>query len=167
MDVTRWSRQIDIAVAKAAKGKPHQIREDLKQDCYVAVLEALDYLEKIADKEEADSAAYTVAYNRAINVLKKKSVLNDVVSLDFLKDTPNLEFSSSPTELELDAAINELPEPERFVIRELYFRKRTSENESERTSEREVAARVGRSREWVRNRKASAIELLRDYFEKR
>lgn len=168
-DVMRYEKQIDMAVNKLTKGLSHEDKQDLKQDCFLALLEASDYMDRIlSDGDVApEAAAYKIAYNKIIDTrgLQGPKILNEAASMDQLNyeekgDDSFLEglFSASPTEQGLDAAVESLPKTENFVIRCLYYKGMT---------ERDVAKSVNKSRHWVRVEKEKAVRILRDYFEKR
>jgi RNA polymerase sigma factor (sigma-70 family) len=167
MDVTRYTKQVETAVNKAARGASPDRKQDLKQDCFVALLEAYDYLARVAEEGEkmAGGAAYTIAYNRAIEILRTRPVLDAAVSINDLpyEDVGSnafLEslFSGGITERDLDDAVKMLPKTEQFIIRSVFFKN---------VPEKELAASVGKSKRWVRDTKDNAITMLRLHFEKR
>lgn len=169
MDVLRWDKQVTLAISKLCKGLTYEDKEDLKQDCFVALIEASDYLDRVMEAGEITpgGAAYTICYNKIVELRRLTpgtKVLEAAVSIEELSyDEKNDEafirglFSGSPTEQGLDAAVESLPKTENYIIRCLYFKGMT---------EREVAKSVNKSRHWVRVEKAKAVDILRRYFEK-
>jgi RNA polymerase sigma factor (sigma-70 family) len=160
-DVTRWESEVNRAVSKLSKGMTYEDKQDLKQDCYMALLEASDYL---AGLDNSGAVAYTIAYNRIVEQRRDKSLLDEALPLDEMtyEEKGDEAFMrgvlASPTEQGLDAAVESLPKTENFIIRSLYFKGMT---------ERDVAKSVNKSRHWVRMEKAKAVDILKKYFEER
>lgn len=169
-DVTRFERQVDLAIGKLCKGMTYEDKQDFKQDCFVALLEASDYLDRMLREGEdaAAAAAYTVVYNTVVEMRRPNSasnVIENSMSVDALSYEEKGDDSwmkslvmGSPTEQGLDEAVESLPKFKKYVIRRIYFMGMT---------EREVAKSVNKSRHWVRVQKTEAVDMLRKYFEKR
>lgn len=166
MDVTKYERQVDLAIGKLCKGMTYEDKQDFKQDCFVALLEASDYLDKLGG--DAGGAAYTICYNTVVEMRRPNpanQVIENSMSVDALSYEEKGDDSwmkslvmGSPTEQGLDEAVESLPKFKKYIIRRIYFMGMT---------EREVAKSVNKSRHWVRVQKTEAVDMLRRYFEKR
>lgn len=169
-DVTRWTKQADLAVNKLCKGMTYEDKQDFKQDCFVALLSASDYLDRIIREGliSPEGAAYTICYNTVVELRRPNSgnkVIENSLSVDALSYEEKGDDSwmkslvmGSPTEQGLDEAVESLPKFKKYVIRRIYFMGMT---------EREVAKSVNKSRPWVRIQKTEAVDMLRKFFEKR
>jgi len=81
VDCTEWKPQIEKAVATCGRRLPAEQREDLRQDCYLALIEKAGKVDAIVASQGRDSGGkyvYRIAMNRCITVLRKNRRRDEV-----------------------------------------------------------------------------------------
>jgi len=162
IDVTKYEPVIDKVLARS-KGGPDQ-KNDLKQDCYVALLERLDELGGEDDLARAEAICKKVRHDerraRTQKDVKKENRIKFVSA-----DNPNIARQLAKiaipdhgeiSELELHEAIATLEPPIQAVIRAYFV---------EGLSVPKAAGKLGVTEEAIRWRKKKGIEALKKYFE--
>lgn len=181
MDITTlWQPVIRLAVRQTARGLRASEREDLEQECFLALLEKQDTVLEVFGRnvKEGEKFAYTVCRNKILNILRAARHLTDCVPLnvELPPDAGSPDISGKPagqmetaiehynerksplertfgiTEETLDKAVDRLETAEAHVIREFFFRDRT---------EQDIASSLGRSKWSVQQIKKRAIAHLR------
>jgi RNA polymerase sigma factor (sigma-70 family) len=163
-DITKYESVIKL-VLKSKIG-PVKIKlnrsqkEDLVQDCYVALLENQDKLMGPDDEEQAEEICRSKVRS-VLGALGGDGVLIKLVSADDPVVARHLEkvekeTGESTSESELYAAIESLNEEERTVIRVIFI---------DGLTQKKAAEKLGITLEAVRWRKKCGIMSLKKYFE--
>ena len=165
-DLTEFEFVVKRVVA--AFHVPQNTREDLKQECYLALLEKKKHWEGLT-LQEATPRAVMICRSAITDVLKKQNQRRTSY-----KEKPNIRFSSMSdpkilrkamevvhikkevTDEELYWAILCLPEDERKIIYHLAI---------EEKSQEQVAEETGVSRDTVRTLMKNGIANLKKHFE--
>lgn len=164
-ETTRWLPQIDAAIRKYAAGQSREEREDLRQECHLALFEARIRIAEVAGRggsEEAVKFVSAISRNTVVEKIRGNKHLRQQGSLsdpDVFRDAdagqPPLSSHSAvrvPREA-IEAALNKLTPLEQYVVRgSLYGGDK---------SEEELARELGNTRSSVRTVKKLALKKLR------
>jgi RNA polymerase sigma factor (sigma-70 family) len=146
IDVTRYERLVDTAIRKWGQGHSRVNREDLRQDCFVHLLEKSEKIEKVEAQSELDAVRY-------VSKALKHFVLNAVRPAS--EDLPLSEVDGH-LKIEINSRfvdmLSSLSVVERDVLT-LLFR--------DKASEAEVAEQYSQTRKWMRSTKARALKKLK------
>lgn len=162
MDIfTQWAGVVAATVNKYARSVPSDHKDDLKQECFLAILEKQPAIDNITPQgpEHVKRYVIQICRNRIVDSLRKDGKHEDCVSLEtgpFCPEHPVAKEDFGVSELELDEAVNTLPAHEQYLIRSIYFRNMT---------EKEVGVTLGKSQQWVNVEKQRAIGKLREILE--
>lgn len=157
MDVLKFNSVINKVVSdfRQIKGP----REDLVQECYLALLES-DWPENIKDEDKlAESICRT-----KLNLLQRRDNLNSKGSLVDSLDDPRVfnkairipENQGLTTERQLNDAVCDLPYNEYQVVHGIFYEGQTEEK---------TASDLSISRTTVQRRKQRGIDKLKQHFE--
>lgn len=75
IDVMQFEKQVDSAVSSSGRMQTPDMRDDLRQECYLALIEKSDAVEKVQKEQGKDAArayVYRLANNKCIDLLRKK-----------------------------------------------------------------------------------------------
>ena len=147
--VLKYAGHIDRAINKWAQGAPRSARADLRQDCYVRLLEQKTRIQhKVSELDDVESEKYvaTVLKNCVLNIVKKNSRLP--ISLEGLEDQPRARTEGHFVEM-LEGL-----EPIEQEVLTLIF------HDQEPTAK--IAKLYGCGQQWVSKIKARAIRKLRE-----
>lgn len=106
-NVMRWSKEVSLVVSKYLNQMPDG-KEDLTQECYVALLKA-------GDKVDSSEYAYTVCFNHLFNYIRDNAEDGDILDENIEATEPRNE-----NDVICDQLLRKLPPSEEFVIRHLY-----------------------------------------------
>ena len=155
-DVTKYNGVIDDVIAQIKVKRPQ--REDMKQECYIALIEAE---EKILASGEDPSYIATICRNKIMDVYRSEGRKIKTESLDeprHMAKATKIEgvTGSGVTDEQLDLAIQELDNEGYQVICLIYIEGKT---------EQQTAEVLGLTKGVVNRRKQNAILDLKKYFE--
>jgi len=126
-------------------------RDDLRQEAYTALIQA-------GEKVTTPGLAYKISKDRIIDVLRKeKRVSKNELPLNN-SDVAKSDFPDFAAGIDLRDALVKLDPDEQFVINALFYERKTGD---------ETAVGIGKSRQWVWEKKASAIKKLRNELTRR
>ncbi len=169
IDITKYAPIIADILLKLKV--PKSEREDMTQECYVALLEKQKHLEHGIEVGDENNYAATICKSRMRNVRRKENQSQEYkphpeIHFDSLSD-PRVyrkaakigmpkEDDPEATSSELDAAILTLPFDEYRVVYELFVSGKTHA---------QVAKELGIDPKTVWNRSQRGIKMLKEYFE--
>lgn len=156
--VSRWTEIIEKTVRKEARNFPPEQREDIKQDCWLAVVESQTNIEAfISEHGDVEARGYVmrICRNVVVDAVKKSGRQFETSPLD--NDTAHTEDKkdSNPfgvSKAELIDALDHLTRDQRFVIDCVFFRRMTED---------QIGLDVKKSQQWVSKEKTAAILALR------
>lgn len=155
-DILRWEPVISKAIAKYARGSSREDKQDMTQECYLKILEVQGSLESVADQEQ-ERFIYVICRNRLLDIAResgrkiKEESLNDPgvrASSVFRVEADE----SNVTSERLEEAVQQLPQPQQYLITSSFFLKKT---------EKEIAQSLGKSTATVKRVKKAALVELR------
>lgn len=155
MDVTKFKPVVDDLMRKFRISKDK--RDDLSQECYVALLET-KFPEDVRDE---NNYAATICRNRLIDIFRKQNITVTPQSLDDPRNYSKATKIEQPggsgvTEHQLNEAVCDLPYEDYQVVHSLYY---------EGNTEEKTATDLGLTRKTIRYRKQRGIEQLKEHFE--
>ena len=170
IDVTKYKPVIDRVLAKL-RVKPGQ-KEDMVQECYVALLEKIKHIEHGLETSRDEELATTICWSRVVDVWRKENQSHPnhkekiEVRISSLSDpriyqkaikviSPEVGENREVTTWELEDALLKLPFEDYRVLHELYAEDKTLEATS---------TTLGLTVDQVRVRKDRGVKALRKYF---
>lgn len=178
--VSLWQPVIRLAVRQTARNLRSTEREDLEQECFLALLEKQEVVSEVFSRspKEGEKFAYKLCRDKIVDIFRAARHLTDCMPFNVEMPPDNgghdtartpdsvleksiaeynqrrspLERTFGVTEEALDKAVDLLPSEESQVIREFFFHGST---------ERQIAAASGHSEWWVRQTKKRAVAHLR------
>lgn len=158
MDQGIVERYIESSLRKYARSAHADLRDDLRQECHRAVLEAAAKLDPLP-AADLGPAVEKISRNKIQNTFRAQRRLNGVegISLESRQERGFDAAAPEPIDLgaspeELNEALEKLPEIERYVLRAAFW---------ENATEEQLALVLGRSRWAVRQLKETAIKKLK------
>lgn len=158
--VTEYESVI-LDIIRKLKVKKHQV-DDMKQECYMILLEKQEELDNPNVRSKPDLAA-KICRNRIIDIYRAENTIKNWIPTDSLS-VPRIHNKASKiaisevgiTEEQLNDAVRVLPFDEYQVIYNRYIEGRTLD---------ETVLDLGISKKVVRNREKRGIMALKKFFE--
>lgn len=148
-----WGGIVEASIKMYAKNQPPELREDLKQECWVRIMENLESIQNVAK----DQAKY-------VSGMCCNLIIDRMRSVDYRTETltnrnePVIFLDTEDTVITIDTAIKKLPRSEQYVVRSLYYG---------RATEDDVAASLGQTVHWVRTKHQLCLDKLKVLMEKK
>lgn len=165
MDPSLWQDIVEKTVNKLGRNFPSDVREDIKQDCWIAICQSRTLIdEHVETYGQVETRGYVIRICRNVvaDAVAKcvKQLPTEPLETQFKTPTQSqteVKKSSDPfgfgvSTAELLDALNHLDKNQRFVIDCVFFRRMTED---------QVGAEVNKSQQWVSKEKTAAIVALR------
>lgn len=152
--VFEWESQIKKAISIYGKPGFGFDREDLKQNCYIAILKAEDKIRRVR-KDRGDDAAGGYVF-----VVCRNELLGNIRSAGKVKMVEYKEDfgQESNYDTRIDDALSSLKPEEESIIRSIYYTGLTAG---------QLAKTTGTSRRWIQSRKTKILKKLKELLHAR
>lgn len=162
--VDKWGQTVTNAVNKYARSVRYEDKEDLRQECFLAIFNKMELISGVEQQgeDEAKKYVYKLCHNKIIDIMRATKGKNFEVSLDDKRNADEVDSIPAPvtefnvSEQVLDRAVEKLDTHQQFVIRAHYFRGQ---------SEVDIATSLGQTKWWVQQVKKDGISQLREILE--
>ncbi len=155
MDITQWQEVIAKAVNQYARNAKFDKKEDLKQECFLAIMTGE---ETIIASDNQQQAVFRLCRNTILKISRetpKREVSLSMPTVMNEADRHLIKVPEVPTE-DLEEALQSLSAEQQYVLRCSFFTGKT---------EKEIVKSMKTSARTVRRIKHDALETLRELLE--
>jgi len=159
-DITRWKNIVESCLSRYGRKISPDDRLDLMQDMYVAILQADEQIQKL---DGFEAPKFVIKLCRSLIQERAKPRHEPADSIDNPEVAGAIEKAGEVSDAErsrvemVRAAVGQLPEPERTLIRGIFYEDQT---------EMELAQHLGQSVAWVRKTKILALKKIENLLVK-
>jgi RNA polymerase sigma factor (sigma-70 family) len=149
--VLKWKKEVEITVNKYARNHTYDQKEDLRQDCYLRILERSGMI----PQNDIEGRRYVIEICKSIIMMDTRKSQRRIPAEADVQDVP---ADSEPTpfgisQLELRQAMDKLDPKSRYIIDSIFFRNKT---------ETEVGDDLDSNRRKINYAKKLALDKLRE-----